>query len=128
VAAFVGSNIYQVAVKVFSEGSGAAERPTVGAPCGAVLEKEIQAIDAARVVASKEDGLDAAKSRYAKERASAAVEGEPRHSCADDPHGEAALAALARFDRASEAEAIRDGIDLSTVRLTAQSFIRGLPR
>jgi hypothetical protein len=138
VTAFVGSSIYQVALKVFAgsangangaNGAGAAdERPTVGAPCGASLAKEIAAIDAARVAASTEVGLDAAKARYAKERAFSAASGEPRQSCSADPQGEAALAALARLDRASEANAIREGSELSTVRLTAQSFIRGLPR
>lgn len=129
VAAFVGASIYQVAQKVFGDsGSGAAEGPTAGAECSAALAREIAAIDAARITASAEVGLDAAKARYAKERARVGAAAEAKRSCAADPQGEAALAALSRLDRASEAHAVREGIELSTVRLTAQSFIRGLPR
>lgn len=131
VAAFVISNIAQVAAAVFGP-SGAGEAagarfPKVGEACARQIEAELQTIEKARLAASSETSDPAAKARYAAERASARA-GDPaelERTCKADPHGVDALAALARFDRAAESHAVRTASELSPVRLSAQSFIRG---
>jgi len=115
VAVFVASNVVQVAQRVFGEPDLVAR---VDGPCAAAIEGELRAIDTARVAASNEPGADEARARYAAER-----KGAPAASAAC-PREEDALAALARFDRVSEALAIRSASELRPVRLAAQSFIR----
>ncbi len=138
VAVFVASNIVQVARVVFASPSGAQRTktaapapPKVGGACGAALSAEIRAIDAARALALAEPNTEAAEARYATERRSPAANADttdPTRACAHDPHGTDALAALARLDRMAESHAVRAAGELSTVRLTAQSFIRDEPR
>jgi hypothetical protein len=134
VAAFVVSNIVQVAGAVFSErgtspstDSTGMPFPTVGPACAELLEKQLQAIEKARLLASSEPNGEAAKARYAKER-SIPPSGELERTCAADPQGIDALAALARLDRVADAHAVRSATELSPVRLAAQSFISGHPR
>ena len=124
VALFTFSNIWQVAWRVF--GPEAAESPpsmAVGGACGAALSTEIRDIERARLVASTEKDGPTAKDRYTRERS--AQKGAATRVCEADAHGTDALAALARFDRAAEAHAVRESSELSPVRGTAQSFIRG---
>jgi hypothetical protein len=131
VAAFTVSSITQVARKVFGgpgEETADSRFPKVGADCGEALRSEIGAIEAARALASLESGGDTAKARYASERTSRGTMNDLKRRCGTDPHGQEALAALARLDRAAEAHAVRDGSELSPVRLSAQSFISGHPR
>ncbi len=127
VALFTFSNIWQVAWKVF--GPDAAEAPpsmAVGDVCGTALSTEIRDIERARLVASTEKDGPTAKDRYARERMGHPGEkGTSARVCETDPHGTDALAALARFDRAAEAHAVRESSELSPVRLAAHSFIRG---
>jgi hypothetical protein len=114
-AVFVASNVVQVARRVFGDVDDVAR---VDPPCAAAIESEMRAIDAARMAATTELGAEEARARYARERKSAAAAST---SCKDQ---EEALAALARFDRASEALAVRTSSELRPVRLAAQSFIR----
>ena len=133
VAAFVVSNIAQVARAVFGVPDTAAAAadpsrfPKVGAACAELLEAQLRAIDEARAAASTEPNGDAAKARYATLR-SAARSAELEQTCSADPSGPDALAALARFDRAAESHAIRLASELTPVRLAAQSFISGHPK
>lgn len=124
IALFTFSNIWQVAHRVFGEGS-AESRPSVavGAACGEALGAEIADIERARLLASTERTGDSARSRYARERTHKTLLGSA--GCEADPGGLEALAALARLDRAAEAHAVRESTELSPVRLAAQSFIRG---
>ena len=126
VAAFTLTNIWQVAWRVF--GSDAAESPpsmAVGDACGTALSTEIRDIERARLVSSTEKDGATAKDRYARERIGHPGEkGASSRVCEADPHGTEALAALARFDRAAEAHAVRESSELSPVRLAAYSFIR----
>ena len=136
VAAFVVSNIAQVARAVFglpATEAAAAEPsrfPKVGAACGELLERQLQAIEKARAAASGEPNGDAAKARYASERSALGSAGSPEleRTCSADPGGTDALAALARFDRAAESHSIRLASELTPVRLAAQSFISGHPK
>lgn len=124
VALFTFSNVWQVAWRVFGPDAAAAPPSmAVGDACGAALSSEIRDIERARLVASTEKDGPTAKDRYARERA--AQKGAAARVCDADPHGTDALAALARFDRAAEAHAVRESSELSPVRLAAQSFIRG---
>ena len=133
VAAFVVSNIVQVARAVFGSpeneavAAEASRFPKVGPACGALLEAQLQAIEKARAAAATEPNGDAAKARYANER-SAARSPELEPTCSADPSGTDALAALARFDRAAESHSVRQASELTPVRLAAQSFISGHPR
>lgn len=129
VAAFVVSSIAQVARYVFGipETESAARRepsrfPKVGPACGELLDGQLRAIETARVAASTEPDGDTAKVRYKSER-SASTPPELDKICSADPSGPAALAALARFDRAAESHALRMANELTPVRLAAQSFI-----
>ncbi|MDF2698044.1 MAG: hypothetical protein K0S65_6427 [Labilithrix sp.] len=126
VAAFVVSNIAQVASALFGGTAAAAEAsgPTVGPACGKSLNDQLVAIDKALLAASSEPNDEAARARYASERR-AARSPELEQSCAADPAGTDALAALARFDRAAESHAVRTVTELRSVRMAAQSFIRG---
>jgi hypothetical protein len=114
-AVFVASNVVQVARRVFGEADDVAR---VDGPCAAAIENEMRAIDAARMAATTELGAEEARTRYARERRSVT----PASAICKDQ--DEALAALARFDRASEALAIRTSSELRPVRLAAQSFIR----
>ncbi len=133
VAAFVVSNIAQVARALFGapESEAAAAEPSrfpkVGDACGELLKGQLQAIEKARVSASTEPDGDAAKARYASER-SASRPPELDRTCSADPNGTDALAALARYDRAAESNALRLAAELTPVRLSAQSFISGHPK
>jgi len=110
-------------------GPGAAERPgdgpaqAVGQGCATAVRDEIAAIDQARTLASHETDGALARQRYADQRS--ARHGKTADgACAADPHAADVLAALARFDRAAQAQAGRDADELSPVRRAAQSFIR----
>jgi hypothetical protein len=126
VAAFVVSNIAQVASAVFGSNGAPAEAtgPVVGPACAKGLEAQLEAIDKALLAASTESTDEAARARFASER-NATKTPELERSCAADPSGTDALAALARFDRAAESHAVRTVTELRSVRLAAQSFIRG---
>ena len=132
VALFVVSSVVQVARRVFGAGGETggvdARFPPVAPGCGQVLQDEIQAIESARIAASTERNADAARQRYQSARPSREPIALVRARCAGDPQETAALAALARFDRAAEAHAVRDATELSPVRQEAQSFIRGSQR
>jgi hypothetical protein len=125
VAAFTVSNIVQVAQAVFGERNGPSEAqlPRVGPACAGQLEQQLQAIEKARLLASSEANGDAARARYASERATSRGDLEP--ICKADPQGVDALAALARLDRMADSQAVRTATELSPVRLAAQSFISG---
>jgi hypothetical protein len=131
VAAFVISSIVQVGRALFfgtpepTTTTEAAEK-AVGENCARLLEEHDQAIAQARIAASTAPDGDAARALYAKWRLPT-KERQPEldQACAGDPHGADALAALARFDRAAESHAVRTASELSPVRLSAQSFIRG---
>jgi hypothetical protein len=129
VGAFVVASTTQIARSLFGEGRGADDRarsPDVGEACSAALEVEIGAIDAARLQASTAGSGDLARARYLAARAgSGPNRADPPRACAAEPNGADALAALARYDRASEAHAFREASELSPVRHAAQSFIRG---
>lgn len=136
VAAFVVSNIAQVASTVFSgrEGEGGSEAaaadprfPKVGPACAKLFEEQVQAIEKARQAASSEASAEAAKARYESER-SAARSPDLERTCSAEPSGTDALASLARLDRQAESESVRSATELRSVRLAAQSFISGHPK
>jgi hypothetical protein len=112
-AVFVASNVLQVARRVFGDPEDVAR---VDGPCAAAIENEMRAIDAARMAATSELGAEEARERYARERRNVTPASA---TCKDQD----ALAALARFDRVSEALAIRTSSELRPVRSAAQSFI-----
>jgi hypothetical protein len=129
VAAFVVSNIWQVARALFGASESAAEvaaAAKVHPDCAAAIAREIEAIEKARSTASMEANGEAAKDRYDRERRSSQKATDT--VCAAEPQGSEALAALARLERAAKAHAVRDATELRPVRLAAQSFIRGQPR
>ena len=129
VAAFVISNIWQIGATVFGTREGAAAKPavTVGEACGKAIDEDVRAIERARTAASTEASADAARKRYARERAQARPP-EVENACTGEPYGADALAALARFDRAAVSHAVRTASELSPVRLSSQSFISGHPQ
>lgn len=129
VAAFVVSNIAQVAGAVFGEPEAEAlaaepRSPTVGPACAELFEGQLRAIEEARQAASSEASAGAAKARYASER-SAARSSELEQTCSAEPSGAIALASLARLERQAESESVRSATELRSVRLAAQSFISG---
>jgi hypothetical protein len=120
-AVFIVSSTIQVASAVFRS---PLEAPKVGAPCGAYIAALIAGVDAAiEAAASAADGEEA-KKRYLESRRIVDRQASGERTCAEDPHGGEALAAVARYDRAAETFAARRGTELSPVRLRAQSFIR----
>lgn len=126
VAVFVVSSILQVGGALFGTGARADSAKAVAPACGRLLEEQSRAIELARVAASAEPSAEAARARYAAERQPGrALTGEIDRTCAEDPRGKDALAALARFDRAAESHAVKTAAELSPVRLASQSFIRG---
>jgi hypothetical protein len=128
IAAFVVSNVTQVGRQIFGPNGGAATKPAakVNDACAKAIEGEMRVIELARLAASTEQSEAAAATRYASERERARSRDlEP--ACSGDPSGADALAALARFDRASESHAVRIASDLTPVRLSTQSFISGHP-
>ncbi|MBN9165541.1 MAG: hypothetical protein J0I07_31600 [Myxococcales bacterium] len=134
VAAFVVSNIAQVASTVFSGREGGSEAaaadprfPKVGPACAKLFEEQVQAIEKARQAASSEASAEAAKARYESER-SAARSPDLERTCSAEPSGTDALASLARLDRQAESESVRSATELRSVRLAAQSFISGHPK
>ncbi|MBX3207860.1 MAG: hypothetical protein KF764_22635 [Labilithrix sp.] len=132
VAAFVVSNIAQVARAVFGEpesetAAGEPRFPKVGPACAERVEAELVAIEKAREAASSEKSAEAARGRYESERRAARTPALEQ-ACSGDPHGADALASLARFERAAESHALRTATELRPVRLAAQSFISGHPR
>ncbi|MBX3264100.1 MAG: hypothetical protein KIS78_14575 [Labilithrix sp.] len=130
VAAFVVSNIAQVASALFGEPDGAAaaqSAPKVGPACAKILGEQLAAIEEARQRASAEATAEAAKARYETER-SATRSPELERVCSGDPRGDAARASLARLERVAESQAVRTATELRPVRLSAQSFISGHPR
>jgi hypothetical protein len=133
VALFVVSSTYQVARVVFGGRQDMAAHEALAAPkvsgeCSAVLNREVEAIDAARLQASKATTADSAQDRFVEQRRSATSRDDLERACASDPHGTEALASLARYERASQAHAVREARELVPVRLAAQSFIRGHSR
>lgn len=132
VAAFVVSNIAQVASAVFggpeSEAAAAESRfPKVGPACAKLFDEQVQAIEKARQAASSETSAEAAKARYERERGAARSPDVDR-TCSAEPSGTDALASLARLDRQAESESVRSANELRSVRLAAQSFISGHPK
>lgn len=132
VAAFVVSNIVQVARAVFGTGSASATpapATALKADCERLLKLQATEIDRARVLATEEQSADAARTTYATARKKGREQAaELDRACAGDPRGLDALAALARLDRAAEAHAVRTAAELSPVRLAAHSFISGDPQ
>lgn len=124
IALFTFTNIWQVAHRVFGQGSAESPPPVaVSAACGEALGAEIADIERARLLASTERTGDAARARYARERTHKTL--LVSAGCEAESGGQEALAALARLDRAAETHAVRESSELSPVRLAAQSFIRG---
>lgn len=127
VAAFVISNIWQVAYVLFvaepASEADASRTPKVTGACKAAIAEEMSSIAAAAEIASREPDGDTARSRYMKERRGNTR--SPGAACTSDPHGTEAMAALERLDRASQAHTVRDATELRAVRLSAQSFISG---
>jgi hypothetical protein len=117
VAAFTISNVVQVATVVFASPEAA---PKVGPACAVFIEENALAIESALRAALSETDRDAAKARYSSERGHSSG---TTKACEADPNGPAALAALARLDRAAESQAVRTATDLHSVRVAAQSFI-----
>lgn len=132
VAAFVVSNIVQVAGALFGkDSSGTARVPAtpVKSECAELLRLQAVDVDRARLLASEQPNAEAARFSYAEARKKAREHtGELASACADDPRGADALAALARLDRAAESHAVRTSAELSPVRLAAHSFISGDPQ
>lgn len=127
VAAFVVSSIQQVAGQVFlsPKDEGEAQiHPKVATDCESALRLEIEAIEKARIAASRELNPENARATYAALRPPASPPIEVKTACAKDPNGLAATAALVRLDRAAETHAFSESNDLRAVRLAAQSFIR----
>lgn len=135
VTAFVASSIAQVGGALFGAGTGGSGTrgalpestfPVASPDCARLLEEDSQAIELARAAASLEVDGDAAKARFARDRAAARDRAPARDRvCGGDSHDGDALAALARLERAAESHAIRTATELSPVRRGAQSFIRG---
>lgn len=127
-AAFVISSIVQVASDLFFSDEArpvAAGGTGVNPACADRIEEMVHAIDVARLEASHKSDHEAALHAYtvAKEAAWARY-GELTRACESDPHGADALAALDRFDRAAERDAIRQAVELGRVRRSVDSFIR----
>ncbi|WP_146653788.1 hypothetical protein [Labilithrix luteola] len=129
-AAFVVSSIVQVASELFftdearPKAAGAAG-PAVNPACAERIGDMIHAIDVARLEASHKSDRDTALHAYSVAKDAAwARYGELTRACESDPNGVDALAALDRFERAAERDAIRQAVELGRVRRSVDSFIR----
>lgn len=121
VGAFTVSNVWQVAGTVFGDHSGA-DYPKVEGACGATIEREIAAIERARIASSGAADADSARAHYAESKKADAV--DVKAACANDPNGVDAIAAVQRLDREAESHAVRDATEIAPVRQGARSFIK----
>ena len=121
-AAFIAVSVYDVAIALF----GKQERPHVSAACGVGLRALVDAVDRAAGAAAAAANPDDARRRYAEAKNPewSARKDEITRTCEADPNGAAALAAVARLDRAAETWIQRKGAELSPVRHEVDSFIR----
>ena len=118
VGAFILSNVTQVARVTFGDPSQS-DFPKVEAACGAAIEREIAAIDRARVAASGEKNAEAARGAYAAARK--AESSDLQNACVGAVD---ALAAVGRLDRSAESHAVRDATEIGPMRQSARSFIK----
>lgn len=123
VAAFVVSNVWQVAVTIFGDRDSRTNYPKVGEACGNAIQAEMASIEKARVAAAATKDGQTASSTYASARKDGGGS-DAKAACASDPNGTDALAALERLDRAAESHAVRDASEIGPMRNSARSFIR----
>lgn len=124
-AAFVIATVVQVAQKLF----GGDDRPMVSAACGAAVRSLASAVDRGLGAAATASNGDEAAQRYASARKPEWPEeneapADAERSCAGDPAGTDALAALVRLDRAAASAVRRSSSELAPVRREVDSFIR----
>lgn len=126
-AAFIVTSVVDVAKVLFGREATGAARPHVSAACADAVAALASAVDRAAAAAAaapeprdaERAYSDAKKPEWDPERRDA-LSGP----CRGDPNGPAALAAVARFDRAAEAWIRRRATELSPVRREVDSFIR----
>jgi hypothetical protein len=127
-AAFIVSSTVQIAQEVFAEPGPSGDAPGAVAPaCAAGLRTLASAVDRGLAAAGAASDAADAERRY---RAARSPEWDPARQqelvrpCEGDAHGVAAIAAMARLDRAAEGAVQRRSDELGPVRRAALSFIR----
>ena len=121
-AVFVVLLISEIASQVFGDSASSRVLPQ---PCKDGIASLADAVESAVRASGDVADPDAAVAKYRSTRddrwkAKAQVEA----TCASDPRGLDAMAALVRFDRAAEGIARRTGTELRAVRREVDSFIR----
>jgi len=123
--AFVLSIAVQVIPAVYTEPSGSSASSGVGRACADGLRELARASEAARLEASRgRDRKEAARAFEDGRRSAWSRHAEIARICEGDPRGIDALAAVYRFDRAAEADAVRQVASVGRVRRQVESFIR----
>lgn len=121
-AVFVGSLIVEVASQVFSDGppSGA-----LSAACARGVRDLEEAVNVAIPAGLSGADVDDAVARYRRTRDERwASRDAIAATCAGEPRGVEALAAVARMDRQAEAVVRKQTVELRAVRREVDSFIR----
>jgi hypothetical protein len=121
-AAFIISNVAQIAMQVFStKGSGRLPTPT----CAAGLRELTAAVDRGLAAAAAAPNADDAERRYAQAKAPEwNRRTEIEHTCTEDAVGTDAMAAVTRLDRAAQGVVRKGATELAPVRREVDSFIR----
>lgn len=124
---FVGSLIVEVASQVFSD---APRVEALSPECARGVHELYAGVNQAIPVGLAAEDVDEAVTRYRTARDEAAWKKKDAvtATCAAEPRGAEALAAVARLDRQAETVVRRQTVELRTVRREVDSFIRGSPK
>jgi hypothetical protein len=129
-AAFVISSTVQIARAVLSEpapGADAPARISVAPACADGVRTLAVAVDRGVTAAAAATDRGDAERRYRTARSPEWDEAKRRElvqPCTVDPHGDDAVAAVSRLDRAAEGAIRRQTDELGPVRRAVDSFIR----
>lgn len=124
--------VVSIAVQVISALYTDTPRPPisarVGRACADGLRDLTQASETARLDAGRYHGREQAERVFeqGKKNSAWAEYAKIAMACESDPNGADALAAVQRFDRAAQHDAVRQAASLGRVRREVESFIRGL--
>lgn len=120
---FVGSLIVEVATQVFSD---APRSEALSAECAKGVRELYAGVDQGIPAGLAAEDVEEAVTRYrtARDEAWKKKDGITQ-TCAAEPRGADALAAVARLDRQAETVIRRQTVELRAVRREVDSFIRG---
>ncbi|MDB4936192.1 MAG: hypothetical protein JWP87_3164 [Labilithrix sp.] len=129
-AAFVISSTVQIARSVLAEPAPGAPTPAsvaVAPACASGVRTLAVAVDRGVAAAAAATDRDEAEKRYRAARSPEWDDAKRRElvqPCGTDPHGDDAVAAVTRLDRAAEGAIRRQTDELGPVRRAVDSFIR----